>query len=255
MRLRTCGLLLAVSCPTLAFAQDPPPPWSGELTAGVVATSGNSKTSTANAKVQAVYSVERWRNTFDAAALKSEQTTRDAVTFVETEQVTAERYLVANKTDLNLTEKDYLFLQLEFEKDLVGPTRQRASETVGYGRKLLTGPDHLLEAELGAGARQTTSQIVLPAAPTAVKEEDVILRGRVAYKWNFTEHSHFAETFKVESGDSNTFMESVTEGRLSLIGKLYALASYTVRQNTEVPAGTHKTDTITAFSLGWTWGK
>ena len=258
MRLRAL-LLLSILAPFSVHAADPPPapksPWSGDVTAGLVSTSGNSKTSTANAKAQVVYTQQWWKNTFDASALKSEQTTRDAVTFVETESVTAERYLLGNKTDFNLTEVDYLFLQLEFEKDLVGPIRERTSETAGYGRKVLTGPEHFLDLEIGAGMRQTESQIVLPAAPAAVKEDDVIGRGRLAYKWQFTEQSHFAETIKVESGDANTFMESVTEARLSLVGKLYAQASYTVRTNSEVPPGTEKTDTITAFSLGWTFGK
>lgn len=258
MRLRAL-LLLAILAPCPALAEDPPPapksPWSGDVTAGLVATSGNSKTSTANAKVQVVYTQQWWKNTLDASALRSEQTTKDPVTFVETESVTAERYLVGNKSDFNLTDVDYLFLQLEFEKDLVGPVRERTSETVGYGRKVLTGPEHFLDLELGAGMRQTESQIVLPDAPAAVKEDDAIGRGRLAYKWQFTEQSHAGETIKVESGSANTFMESVTEARLSLVGKLYAQASYTVRTNTDVPPGTEKTDTITAISLGWTFGK
>ena len=251
MRLRICTLLSAILASAPALAEDPPPPWSGEVTAGLVSTSGNSETTTANAKVQVVYAAEIWRNTFDASLIKAEQTSK--VTGIE--EVTAERYFVGDKADFNLTDKDYLFLQLEFEKDLAGPIRERTSETAGYGRKVLTGPEHLLEAELGVGMRQTESQIVIPTAPTAVKEDDLIGRARVAYRWNFTETSYLGETVKAESGDSNTFTESVTEARLALVGKLYALASYTVRNNSDVPAGTEKTDTITAFSLGWTFGK
>lgn len=263
MTLRRSALMMLLCCaPFAAPAQDAAAEksqeksaWSGEVTAGLVSTSGNSETTTANAKGQVVYSVEKWKNTFDASALKAQQTTRDAVTLIETEQVTAERYFVGDKADFNLTDVDYLFLQVEFEKDLVGPVRQRTSETFGYGRKVLTGPGHFLDLELGAGMRQTESQVVLLAAPVAVKEDDVIGRGRLAYKWALSETSHFSETFKVESGDSNTFMESITELRVSLVGKLYAQGSYTVRQNTDVPAGSQKTDTITALSLGWTFGK
>jgi putative salt-induced outer membrane protein len=259
MSLRICGLLLALSVPMAAFAQStapppappPPPPWTGEGSAGLVVTTGNSETTTANAKAQAIYASTDWRNTFDATVIKTEQTSK--VTGLE--EVTAERYLATNKSDFNLNERNYLFLALEFEKDLAGPIRQRTSETVGYGRKILTGPDHLLEAELGAGMRQTESQIIIPTAPVAVKDEDVIGRGRAAYKWTFRRDSHFGETLKVESGDTNTFVESVTEMRLSLIRKLYAQASYTARQNTKVPAGTEHTDTITAFSIGVTFGK
>jgi putative salt-induced outer membrane protein len=249
-----CLPLLALVAAMPAVAQDapapPPPPWQGEISAGFVMTTGNSETTTANAKAQAIYQSTDWRNTFDAALIKTEQTSK--VTGLE--EVTAERYLVTDKLDWNMTPRDYLFLSLEFEKDLAGPIRQRTSETVGYGRKLLTGPDHLLEAELGAGMRQTETQIT-PTAPLAVKEDDVIARARAAYKWIFRPESHFGETIKAESGDSNTFIESVTELRVSLYRKLYAQGTYTVRQNTKVPAGTEKTDTITAISLGWTFGK
>ena len=240
------GLLLAAAACGPAFAEDPPKPkWSGELSAGSVVTTGNSDSSTINAKGEVVYQSERWRNTTNAGAIRTETT--DAAT--GDDLLTAERYLLGNKTDFSFTERDYAFLALEFEKDLVGPVRERTSETAGYGRKFLTGPEHVMEGELGVGSRQTEEQ------GTGEKNSDLIGRGRLAYKWNFSEASYFGETVKVESGNSNTFTESVTELRVSLVEKLFALASYTVRTNSDVPPGTEKTDTITAISLGWTFGK
>ena len=244
MRCMLLGLLLIASS-GLAVAADPPPPWSGEASAGVVVTTGNSEGSTANAKGEVVYDSERWRNTFNASALNT--TATDPVTGTDTR--TAERYLAGNKADFNFTDHDYAFLALEYELDRFGPVRERSSETAGYGRKILTGPAHTLEAELGAGTRQTEAQV------TEEKDSDAIGRGRVAYKWNFSETSNFSQTAKVESGDSNTFVESVTELRVSLVGKLFALGSYTLRNNSEVPPGAQKTDTITTVSLGWSFGK
>jgi putative salt-induced outer membrane protein len=256
MRNAAFGLVLMVALPGVSVAEDPPPPpppWSGEVSAGLVMTSGNSKTESSNAKGQVVYASEFWRNTFDAAALHTAQT--DPATGLKSD--TAERYTAGNKTDYNLTDRDYVFLSLEWQKDLFGPIRESTSETLGYGRKLLTGPAHVLDVEIGAGARQTDSQAKPDAVPpvTTVSENDTIGRGRLAYKWNFSETSNFGETVKVESGKSNTSSESVTELKVSLIGKLYALASYTVRHNSAVPTGTQKTDTITAVNLGWTFGK
>ena len=219
-------------------------PWSGELTAGYLSTSGNSDSKSTNAKAEFVYTATKWRNTFTTSAIQSAQ---NGV-------ANAERYAAGDKGDFNFTERDYAFLAVEFEKDLFGPVRERTSETAGYGRKLLTGPEHLLEAELGAGARQTETQITA-LQTTAVKADDVIGRARVAYRWNFTEASAFHETVKVESGKSNTFLESISELKLSLVGKLFGVASYTLRQNTDVPPGTSKTDSITTFSLAWSFGK
>lgn len=257
MRAPALTAVLLLSLPALARAapdEEKPGPWSGEATVGVVATSGNSETQSSNARLKLVYAAENWRNTLEAAAMQASATQLNELTGAEESVVTSERYTVGNKADWNFTEFNYAFLALEFEKDLIGPIRERTSETVGYGRKVLTGPDHLLELEIGAGARQTESQVTT-TAPAAVKENEAIGRGRLAYRWNFREDSHFGETFKVESGQSSTTMESVTEAKLSLVGTLYVLASYTVRQNTNVPPGTKKTDTVTTFSLGWSFGK
>src|SRR5690242_12634720 len=59
---RILALLFAVAS-SAVVAADPPPPWSGEVSAGLIVTTGNSETTTANAKAQVVYQSERWRNT------------------------------------------------------------------------------------------------------------------------------------------------------------------------------------------------
>jgi len=253
MRLRLLGPFAFAVVPAVAAQEatpPPPPPWTGEASIGLVVTTGNSESETFNAKGEVVYQSKIWRNTLNGTAIKTQAT--NATTGEE--EKTGERYLVGNKTDFNFDERNYAFLALEFEKDLFGPTRERTSETAGYGRKLLIGPTHTLEAEIGAGARQTLAQETVDE-PDPERESEAIGRGRVAYKWNFSETSYFTETAKVESGDTNTFVESITELRVTLIGKLFAVTSYTVRTNSEVPEGARKTDTITAFNLGWTFNK
>ena len=95
MRLAIGLLLAAATCGT-AFAEDPPKPkWSGEVSAGSIVTTGNSDSSTINAKGEVVYQSEHWRNTSNASAIRTEQT--DATTGDDI--TTAERYTVGNKTD------------------------------------------------------------------------------------------------------------------------------------------------------------
>jgi putative salt-induced outer membrane protein len=55
--------------------------------------------------------------------------------------------------------------------------------------------------------------------------------------------------FRLEVGGDNTFSESVTSITARLIGALNLVASYTIRNNSDVPVGTEKTDTRTAISL------
>ena len=80
-------------------------------------------------------------------------------------------------------------------------------------------------------------------------ESDTIYTGRLTYAWKLSDTASFGQSLLVESGDSNTFTESVTDLRARLIGGLALVASYTVRRNSDVLPGTEKTDTRTAISL------
>lgn len=258
MRHRFAFALLVLSAPAFADeAPPPPPPWTGEASAGIVSTSGNTKSESSNAKAEVVYQSKDWRNTTDATALHTAQTQTDPLTGAKQKQNTAERYTIGNKTDYNFTERDYAFFAAEYDKDLFGPIARQSSETAGYGRKILLGPTHTLEAEIGAGARQSTTQDNLTVVPPvfAVSSNDAIGRARVAYKYHISDTTSLSETAHVESGKSNTASESVTEFKLQLVGKLFMVVNYTFRNNTHAPVGTSRTDTITAINLGWSFGK
>lgn len=215
-------------------------PWSGEAGLGFLSTSGNSDTRSLNGKFLLDYVEGPWKNAFAANAIGSS----------DGEESTAERYLATNKLDYSLGERNYLFGALEWEKDLFGGVRERTSETVGVGRRFLLGPAHFLEAELGAGARQLQNN---DAGQT--RESDAIGRAFAKYRWALSPTSEFQQTVKVESGAENTFTESVTALKLSVVGDVFASLSYTIQNNSDVPAGTEQTDTFTAVNLSYAFGK
>jgi putative salt-induced outer membrane protein len=241
--LRRVSLAAALmTLPAVAFAA----PWSGEFGLGYLATSGNTDTSSVNAKLGLEYVEGAWKNSFLATAMGA----TDVDDTTNEERSTAERYLAANKLDYNFTERDYAFFALEWEKDLFGAVRQRTSQTVGYGRHVLVGPEHLLDLEVGVGARQNRLNDAI-----RTKEDDAIARFAGKYIWNLSETSAFQQTLKVETGDTNTYTESVTELKMSIVGNLFAALAYTIRNNSDVPAGTKKTDTLTAVNLSYAFGK
>ena len=73
------------------------------------------------------------------------------------------------------------------------------------------------------------------------------------YAWQISETSAFQQTLAVESGNENTYTESVTSLSASLVGNLALVASYTIKNNSEVPVGTEETDKFTAISLEYTF--
>lgn len=207
--------------------------WKGQLGLGALITSGNSETQSLNGKFALDYLSPQWKNSFTATALNNGDDSGR----------TAERYTAGDKLDYNLDPLNYLFGAVDYEKDLFGGFRERLVESVGYGRHILTGPVHTLDAEIGAGARQTEEQ------NTGDKKDDLIGRFGGKYQWAFSETSAFAQSLKIEAGEENTFTEAISELRVTVIGSVALSLSFTARNNSDVPPDTKKTDTFTSIGL------
>src|SRR3546814_4936267 len=104
--------------------------------------------------------------------------------------------------DYNITTRDYAFVAVEWKKDLLAAIRGRTSETAGYGRHVLIGPTHILDLEVGVGARQQETSDI-----PRERENEFIERGAAKYRWAITQTTSFTEALKVESGPSNTYTE------------------------------------------------
>ena len=211
-------------------------PWAGKATLGYLATSGNTDNTSLNAGFEVSYTKEQWIHAFKAAAINS----------AESDVTTAEAYEAGWKSERNLSEGNYLFGQLHWRKDRFSGYDTQFSQTVGYGRRLLDTDKHKLNAEIGVGARQ--SDLV-----DGTEESETIGRAALNYAWQISETAAFSQTLAVESGSSNTYTEAVSKLSASLVGSLALVASYTVKNNSDVPVGIEKTDTFTALSLEYTF--
>ncbi len=231
---RTLWLAAAVlfALPVQAAEEEENGPLSGSVKLGFLGTSGNTETSSLNTGVSATYAKGRWEHDASVAALYA----------AENEVTTAEAYEAAWRSRWDFSERDFIFGRLNWRKDRFAAFDTQFSQTLGYGRRILTGPTHTLNTEVGAGARQSEDQF-------GVSQDETILFGGLDYKWQFSETAHFEQTIAVEAGEDNTFIESKSSVSASLIGALSLVASYTIRNNSDVPAGTEKTDTQTAIAL------
>jgi putative salt-induced outer membrane protein len=234
---RILAALACLAAPTLALAADPNG-WSGEAGLGYLASNGNTKTSSMNAKFALNYVEDQWKNAFQATAFTASNEGAS----------TGERYSASDELHYSFTEHDYVFGNAEYDKDLFGPIGERTVETAGYGRHVLTGPVHTLDLEIGAGARQAITN------DTDQREDDAIVRLGGKYAWKISATSAFSQSLKIESGSTDTYTESVTELKFNVVGNIFASASYTLRNNTKVPPGIGRTDTFTALNLSYTFG-
>ena len=207
-------------------------PWSGKATLGYLATSGNTENSTLNSGFEVGYASGKWEHLFNAAA----------ITASENKVSTAEAYDLGWKSERKITDHDFLYGRLDWRKNEFGAFNTQFSQTLGYGRRLIENDEHKLNIELGFGARQSTLQF-------GGDENETIYTAAGYYRWQFSETAEFRQDLKVEAGKSNTYAESVTAISAKLLGDLALVASYTIRNNSDVPLLTEKTDTFTALSL------
>jgi putative salt-induced outer membrane protein len=207
-------------------------PWEGTASLGFLSTSGNTDTTSYNTAFEISYAKDKWTHTFDAAANGAD----------ESDTTTAEAYQAGWKTAYDFSEHNYVFGLVNWRKDRFSGVDESLSEAVGYGRRIIDTPVHLLNAEIGAGHRKEDLR-------DNTSESGVIAVLGMDYKWTFSETSNFEQNIAVESGSDNTSIESVSAVRAKLLGDLAIVLSYTVRHNTDVPVGSQKTDKLTAISL------
>ena len=235
MNYRVALALAALIAPLSLNAEDAEEeksPWAGKATLGYLATSGNTENSTLNTGFELGYTSGKWVHLLTAAAISAS----------EDEENTAEAYDLGWKSERKITDQDFLYGRLQWRKDNFGAYDTQFSQTVGYGRRLIDTDKHKLNVELGVGARQSELQF-------GGDENETIYTVGGYYRWQFSETAEFRQDLKTESGSANTYTESVTAVSAKLMGDLALVASYTIKNNSDVPPLAEKTDTFTALSL------
>ena len=221
------GLLFA----TAAGAQQEDP-WSGKATLGYLSTSGNTENSTLNTGFDVGYKTGDWQH----------ELTTHAINASEDRDTTAEAYELGWKTEYNIGPNQFVVGRLHWRKDRFSGYDTQFSQSLGYGRRLVDTEVHKWNAEIGAGARQSD-------LTDGTSEEEFIFRLGTDYTWQMSENAKFEQVVSAESGPENTYIESVSSVSASLVGNLALVFSFTVKNNSDVPVDTEKTDTFTAISL------
>ncbi len=238
---RKLAVICILTFPMVSVAQEAteagePDPWSGKATLGYLATSGNTENTSINTGFEIGYTRNKWFHQLTAKAVNSSQQ----------EETTAEAYQAGWKTEYSFSESAFAFGRADWRKDRFSGYARQLSATVGAGYRFIDTENHTLNAELGAGARQQDTQ-------DGIEENDTVIRGGLNYVWRLSETAQFNQDLAIETGETNTYIESVSAIKATLIGDLALVASYTIKNNSDVPVGLENTDTFTALSLEYGW--
>ena len=129
-------------------------PWSGTASLGFLSSSGNTNTASYNTSFGISYAKYKWTHAFSGAANGAD----------ESDMVTAEAYQADWKSSYDWSENNYLFGLVAWRKDRFSGVAEQLSESIGYGRRIIDTPAHLLNAEIGAGYRNADLFNLHPAS-------------------------------------------------------------------------------------------
>ena len=204
----------------------------GAVAIGFLANTGNTRNTSLNAKVSAGYLTGRWRH---VGAVK-------AIYGSNFDETTAEEYDVSEQTDYATGERSYVFGAFDYNTNRFGPYRRRASEVIGTGRRVLDSEMHILDLQIGVGARQTQLH-------EGGESEETIVSVTGNYDWLINPDSNFSQRVNVQAGQDNTYTESVSTLKVKIEDGVSLAVSFTVKHNSEVPDDRTHTDTSTLVSL------
>lgn len=211
------------------------PEVSGNIGFGFTSSSGNTESAATRLRASTKIEYVRWRHSFDVSGFRTE----------ESGETTADRRSGSAQSDLSISERSYLFVNVNGERDRFGAFERRYSASLGVGRRFIDTTTMELDFEVGAGRRYERAQ---GADET---ESEAIGRFHGAYDWQFAPNSSFAQDVQVEAGSDTTYTESETAVRSRLTESLSWTLSYVVQHNSTVPEDRENTDSFTALTLDY----
>jgi len=146
-RLLVLSLMVSLFTPMSARAEDAPPPpaptkpWTNETEFSFVSANGNSKSTTTSGKEKFTYTFKKALFELFGGGLGTKSAG----------SVTAEQYHGGEKISYKLSERNYAFEQVKWEKDRFAGIHERFDTTAGFGRELIVTDTDKLMAEIGGG--------------------------------------------------------------------------------------------------------
>ncbi|MAD15040.1 MAG: hypothetical protein CL579_03055 [Alteromonadaceae bacterium] len=236
------GLLLAGN----AFAQEEVKPFSMDGELGFIATSGNTETTSLNAKLSAHQELEQWSNDFLFEGLyKKDDVTLDDDT--SESQTTAQKFFISGQGNYKLANPDHrLFAFGSYEDDRFSSFNYQSTVAAGWSQKLWDNETTKFEYSIGPG---------YSFAETSEGEDadSFIVRGALGFNWKISDTATFKQTMSTEVGEDNTKSKSISSISAKISSSLSMKLTLTFDHNSSVSEGTEKLDTQTAATIVYTF--
>jgi len=209
--------------------------WTGKGEAGFAVTSGNSDTTTANAKIAVKRKVEAWEHSATLAGL-----------YVRNDGATsARRWEAGAQTRYGFgSGRTFWFGGARYEKDRFSGFAYQGIVNTGIGHKFIDSEATKLSGLLGAGFKFAKALDVLNE-----KENDAVATAGLDFSHQLTQWTSVFNKFAAETTSDNNFLQNELGLSVKMSDRLALAVGYAVRHNTDPPPGFRKTDTQSTVNL------
>ncbi len=237
---------LTLTIPTL-YAEEPPKklePFKAELELGIIATSGNTESTSLKGKATLHQDFRAWKNKYliDTLYKKSEY---DGET-----KTTAQKLFLSAQSDYKLSDENTsIFVYGSHTDDRLSGYEYQNTVAVGYSARLFSNQYSFLDYSVGPGYSFNKTD-------EGEKGESAIVHLEAEYLFNISPTAKFTQTFSTEmalESDENTQTKSETAISTKIRRDLSMKTAYSITHNSEVLSTKENTDTVTSVSLAYTF--
>lgn len=229
------GALIVASLP--AFADSTPTPakpphWASSVEVGVVTDTGNTDQRSFKFRADTEHDGPRIKHTFHLDTFRQ---TQNAV-------VSADKLYSFYQGDYKLDDRNALFGRVSYENDRFSGYDYQTDVTFGYNRVMLLRSNMELDGAVGAGEHHAKQS-------DGVTDNEAIARFALKYSWQIGASAVFKQDVSVDTGANSTIARSNTSLETTVVGRLAMKLSYSVKHQSNVPAGFKQTDTESSVTL------
>jgi putative salt-induced outer membrane protein len=230
----------------MAHAQDS---WSTRAEAGFVSAHGNSSTETANAKIEIVREIHKWKYTLGSTGL-----------YGRSQGITTAQHVDGRfQTDKSFgaQQRSFWFGAVRYEDDRFSGFDYQTTVTSGLGRKFIDTEATKLSMQIGAGYRALRPELLVrdPLTDEVVsrvlgeRTHDGVANGALSFSHAFNDHTKLIDSLLTEAGQANTLVRNDLSLEVKMVKTFAVSLGYSVRHNSEPAAGLKRTDTLTTVNL------
>lgn len=224
------------------YAEDNKKPFTMDGEFGLIATSGNTDTTSVKGKLSAHHEIEKWSNDFIFEALYKKDEV--ILTNGDTEsQTTAQKFFLSGQGNYKLEDPNHrLFAFGSYEDDKFSSYDYQSTVAVGWSQKLWDDETSKFEYSVGPGYS-------FAKLADGTSENGFIVRGALDYQWKISDTATFKQLLSTEIGADNTKSKSETSVSAKINGALSLKLSLTMDHNSDVLAGRENLDTQVAATV------